>query len=106
PPLGGEAHRLIDDGRNPSWSWDGKRLVFERGAAIWIADADGSHLREVKGVSSDGVLLEDRRPALSPDGSRIAFFQTESGPAGDLWLIPSAGGEPRRLTNDVADGGS
>ncbi len=34
-----------------------------------------------------------RRPALSPDGSRIAFCWR-----GDLWVVPAAGGAARRLT--------
>ena len=46
-------------------------------------------------------------PQLSPDGSRVAFAQTEIDLAGatrntDLWLVPVAGGEPRRLTSNPA----
>jgi hypothetical protein len=46
-----------------------------------------------------------RGPAFSPDGSQIAFFQAEYGPNGDLWIIPSEGGKPRRLTSDLREGG-
>ena len=34
-----------------------------------------------------------RHPAPSPDGTQVAFSWQ-----GDLWLVPSAGGQARRLT--------
>jgi Tol biopolymer transport system component len=45
-------------------------------------------------------------PSLSPDGSWIAFFQPDAGHYGDFWVIPSMGGDARRLTFDVAAGRS
>ena len=46
-------------------------------------------------------------PQVSPDGSRVAFALTEVDLAGgkrntDLWLVPVAGGEPRRITSSPA----
>jgi dipeptidyl aminopeptidase/acylaminoacyl peptidase len=46
-------------------------------------------------------------PQLSPDGSLVAFTLAEIDLAGgtrnsDVWLVPSAGGEPRRLTASPA----
>src|SRR5262249_38239828 len=46
-------------------------------------------------------------PQLSPDGSQVAYGLTrvdlEARPRNaDLWLIPLAGGEPRRLTSNPA----
>jgi len=38
-----------------------------------------------------------RYPAISPDGSRIAFSYR-----GDLWVVPADGGEARSLTRHVA----
>ncbi len=38
----------------------------------------------------------DYAPAWSPDGGRILFFSWREG-VRDLWIVPSAGGEPRRL---------
>src|SRR5262245_49169223 len=34
-PLGGTPRIVIEGGRNPSWSWDGSRLVFEKDNEIW-----------------------------------------------------------------------
>jgi dipeptidyl aminopeptidase/acylaminoacyl peptidase len=46
-------------------------------------------------------------PQLHPDGTQLAFALTEIDLAGatrdtDLWLVPVAGGEPRRLTANPA----
>ena len=46
-------------------------------------------------------------PRVSPDGSRVAFALTEVDLEGgkrntDLWLVPVAGGEPRRITSSPA----
>ncbi|MGH9907761.1 MAG: hypothetical protein ACRD8U_19505, partial [Pyrinomonadaceae bacterium] len=105
-PHGGEPRKLIEGGRNPSWSSNGARLVFERGYSIWTANSDGGDQRKVEGIPPTDLLLADRMPALSPDGSLIAFFQKAKGPIGDYWVIPTTGGQARRLTNDDSLGGA
>jgi Tol biopolymer transport system component len=53
-------------------------------------------------VTAATVLAADaplpRHPAPSPDGSVIAFSWQ-----GDLWLVPAAGGDARRITAHPAD---
>jgi len=105
-PEGGPPHKLIEGGRNPNWSGDGTRLVFERGYDIWTARSDGSDQHRVEGVPPTDLLLTDRMPAFSPDGSLIVFFQKSKGPMGDYWVIPSVSGQARRLTSDDALGGA
>ncbi|CAK8985888.1 Tricorn protease homolog 1 [Durusdinium trenchii] len=41
-----------------------------------------------------------RSPALSPDGSKLAFAWN-----GDVWMVNSAGGAARQMTTSVADDG-
>ncbi len=106
PPLGGAPRKIIEGGRNPNWSWDGSRLVYEKDDQIWTARADGSDQRKVEGVPPVDYLLAERMPTFSPDGSLIAFFQCANGPLGDIWVIPSAGGQPRQLTFDDHLGGT
>jgi serine/threonine protein kinase/Tol biopolymer transport system component len=102
PPLGGTPRLLIEGGRNPNWSWDGGRLVYEKGDDVWTARADGSEQRKLEGVPPVDILLAHRMPAFSRDGSQIAFFQPRKGPAGDIWVIPAAGGQARQVTFDDA----
>ncbi|HEY7162383.1 MAG TPA: protein kinase, partial [Acidobacteriota bacterium] len=104
PPLGGTPRKLIEHARNPNWSFDGKLLVFEREADIWIANADGSNQRKIEGVPKVPVLVVDRFPAFSPDSSEIVFFQITFGTIGDYFIIPSRGGKPRQITFDHAAG--
>ncbi len=48
-------------------------------------------------VNTEKQLIGARYPAISPDGSQIAFSYM-----GDLWLVPSAGGKATRLTDHVS----
>ena len=49
-------------------------------------DLDAAGARQAKGIVS---------PAISPDGTQIVFEALNQ-----LWLLPTAGGRPRQLTND------
>ena len=104
-PLGGPARRILEFGDAPKFSADGKRLVFTRGNAIWVANADGSDAHEVPDVPKS-PWPADRFPDLSPDGRTIAFFHPVASPiGGDIWVIPVAGGQARQLTFDSCESG-
>jgi serine/threonine protein kinase len=106
-PLGGTPRQVVSFGARPRFSADGDRLVFERGGKeIWIVGADGSNARRVEGVPESWYSSVGLSPALSPDGASVVYFLPELGPNGDLWIVPSAGGIPRRLTNDATEGSS
>ena len=105
--LGGSPRQLIDAGRNPDLSPDGRVLVFERPWEIWTANADGTNQRRLPALKQGYLAYYgDAWPTFSPDGKQIALFLAKEGPYGDYWLVPAAGGEPRRLTNDEAEGGA
>jgi Tol biopolymer transport system component len=106
PPLGGPPRQIIAQGMNPNFALSGDEFVYEGpdpsgDDAIWIADVTGGHRRRV--TQRPSPFPSD--PALSPDGEFTAFFQSVDGPLVDLWVIPSAGGTPRRLTFDTAEAG-
>ena len=79
----------------PSWSPDGKRLVYANfdSGELLLSEIDGS----AAAVPIDGN--QDGHPALSPDGTLIAFDSTRSGKS-DIYVIGVDGTHLRRLTKD------
>ncbi|MEO1087859.1 MAG: hypothetical protein AAFY88_26795, partial [Acidobacteriota bacterium] len=102
----GETRRLLDRGSWPSVAATRDLMVFEREKRLWLASIDGDDLRPLESVEplyfAEWVRLA---PALSPDGTRVAYFGPELGPTGNLWLAPVDGGEPRQLTDRRFRGG-
>jgi Tol biopolymer transport system component len=66
---------------------------------IWLASADGAQPTRVQNRPYAIASM----PAVAPDGRSIVFFRSSGGPLGDLWIVPTAGGAPRRLTYDDAE---
>jgi dipeptidyl aminopeptidase/acylaminoacyl peptidase len=60
--------------------------------ALWWAAADGSGARAL----TRGP--DDRAPAWSPGGDRIAFLRAAEG-APQVWVLPVGGGEPEPVTD-------
>ena len=106
-PLGGEPRRILENGWNADLSPDGQRLVFERSEPVLTAKADGSEVEALPGLQRKFIpYFGDAWPTFSPDGKSIAVFLGEEGRYGDYWVMPSAGGAPRRLTTDFEEGGA
>jgi DNA-binding winged helix-turn-helix (wHTH) protein/Tol biopolymer transport system component len=77
--LGGSARKLIDDGRSPAVSPDGREIAFIAGKKLreqlWLVGADGALPRMLVGHEGDlfgGV-------AWSPNGTSIAYTRAEVG---------------------------
>ncbi len=92
----------------PAISQDGSQVAYVRGQVVegkrvsWIECAPfaGGEARRLTAGDSDGS------PSWSPDGSALAFLRPGSAEAGaragagrQIWLLPMAGGEARRLTD-------
>lgn len=74
------------EGEDPTFTADGREVVFGKDQEIWISGVDGRNLRR---VTAGG------HPAWAPDGSRIAFTFDR-----DIWVIDPDGSNRRRLTTD------
>jgi TolB protein len=117
---GRHAARLVSDGVDisPAWSPDGRTIAFSRlgdqslpidESTLYLADADGSHIRPLGQAPVRGVS-----PAWSPDGGRIAFVSFSDHndsvcpadgcpPSGEIYVVNSDGTGLARLTSSTAD---
>jgi tricorn protease len=86
------AQEPIRFARTPALSPDGKQVAFSYLGDIWTVEAIG-------GVARPITMHEahDIGPAYSPDGRWIAFSSNRHGQY-DVFVSPSYGGKPRRLT--------
>jgi tricorn protease len=73
------------------------QVAFSYAGSIWVANRDGGNLRR---MTSGG---HEENPSFSPDGSQIAFIGNYDGMR-SVYVLPTIGGEPRRLTYHPADG--
>jgi len=101
PAAGGKPAKLYDKqgACEPHWAPDGARIVYETETHIAAIRPDGTKNRPV--TYFGGV---QRYARFSPDGRRIVFCQgaSERGPW-ELYIIPAAGGTPRKLTEGASD---
>jgi tricorn protease len=70
-----------------------KQVAFVYAGDIWTVDRDGGDARRL----TAGVGLESY-PVFSPDGTQLAFAGDYEGNL-DVYVVPAAGGVPRRLTH-------
>lgn len=73
------------------------QIAFSYGGYIWTANRDGTHVQQ---LTTGG---EESKPVFSPDGSQIAFGANFDG-TGGVYVMPVAGGQPRRLMYNPGDG--
>jgi serine/threonine-protein kinase len=96
---GGTPRQLTDgparDNR-PVPSPDGMRIAFARFEDnrwnIYVMNADGSDIRRL----TDGNF--NINPSWSPDGKQVLFQSDREGGQQQIFVVPSDGGEPRRVT--------
>lgn len=88
-PLPSGAPRRLGSliGHDPSWSPNGRHLLFARGSDLFAANADGSEPRKLITVQQSLACIRE-----SPDGKRIRFTITASDQtSAAIWEIRSDG---------------
>jgi Tol biopolymer transport system component len=82
---------------SPTWSPDGKQVLYNHNGELWLINADGSAPTAL-GVSGSW-------PAWSPDGSKIAFTSAGGGPTLAVWVANRDGTNVRKLTTPIQQDG-
>ena len=80
-PVGGTPVELAE-GTEPAWSPDGARVYFARQDGIWRIAAAGGAPERLPGTEAGG------QPAVSPDGTELAFTRIGEDGKGDIWVVP------------------
>ncbi len=102
---GESVRRLTNFGYNPSWSPEGKRIVFATEAVespytrfitskLCILEISSGKTQQIY----DGDAVQ---PSWSPNGKWIAFWGLPKGSGRRvIWIISASGGNPIEITND------
>jgi len=102
--FGSGAEARVSDGAGsdtaPVFSPDGKLLAFARdGRELRVFDIAGKQSRSLaKGYFPRPPFGSNRFYAWSPDNKWIAYFNAGDRAFRNLWVAPSAGGEPRQVS--------
>ena len=103
---GENVRRVADHGFHPSWSPNGKEVVFSdagrdlpdvrnnQASALWIVNVESGSQRL---LTRDDAM----QPSWSPGGTRVAYWYMppSAGPR-DIATIPASGGSPIVVTKD------
>jgi hypothetical protein len=99
-PASGGAVRWLSatvDGAEPYWARTGP-IVFDKGdGSLWLTDASGRSARVLH--------LNGSEPAISPDGSHVAYV-TNDGGAAQVFVAKIDGGNPKDITQLAAQDAS
>src|SRR5579872_5438208 len=76
----------------PVWSRDGKYLLMNSPGKLWRLTLDPAGMEPVDTGSVRGVNNDH---GISPDGKWFAIS------AGNIYVLPSGGGQPRQLTTEI-----
>lgn len=102
PMVGGNPHQVAAETANQSgahWSPDGKSILY---TALW----NGTQDLRVVGSAGGAPRVLVAPPGMgmvsnaewSPDGQQVSFMLETPVDPSDLYVMPSSGGKPRRLT--------
>ena len=90
----------------PLWSKDGSQIIFSHGpSGVFVVQADGSRMWSLPPDSAVGTHISPGNfsPALSPDGSRVAYAMVvKANDSSEIVTSALDGSDLRKLTSNKA----
>ncbi|HVN80624.1 MAG TPA: hypothetical protein VMW38_16625 [Terriglobia bacterium] len=80
----------------PNWSRDGKYLLFNRDGRIYKLPVAGG---EPQPLDTGFAVQCNNDHGFSPDGTQLAISDQSRGDNSLIYILPAAGGTPRRVTD-------
>ena len=111
PAIGGSEEEIYTLPTNHVWDYGGLAWTADGKALIFPKQASPQAPSELDEVTINGRAVRkltsppegwngDWTPAISPDGTKLAFVRGPEGSVYDIYMMTLPNGEPRRLTND------
>lgn len=102
--LGDEAYSIGFQGEYPSTFPDGRLVVkgcsLQGECGLYVMGGTGGGEQKISGEVSDTA------PAVSPDGTKIAFMSSARGATNwEIWVMNADGSDPKRLTENGSNEG-
>ena len=100
--LGGAERKVWGSGTNVAWTPDAATLLIrdrENTQEPFGIFAVSLKTLERRRLTRPSIRIGDWRFAVSPDGKNLAFIRSGIPGLNDIYVVPMAGGEPRRLTD-------
>ena len=104
--LGGAERQVSASGTQVAWAGDSKSVLIrdrERNTGPFGIYQVFLDTLERRRLTQAPVGAGDWRFEVSPDGRTLAFIRYGKRGIADVYVVPMAGGEPRRLSNWNAD---
>ncbi len=95
-PDGSDRQRLVDPGRQPAVSADGRTIVFQHRGNLYTANRSGGDVRQVTDTPTAELT-----PSFSPSGNKILYAteRTIDDPA-QIYTVRVDGSDRTRLTQN------
>jgi Tol biopolymer transport system component len=100
--VGGAERQITTSGTHVAWAGDSKSVLIrdaERPPGPFGINQVFLDTLDRRRLTRAPIGAGDWRFEVSPDGNSLAFIRYEKRGIADLYVVPMAGGEPRRLTN-------
>lgn len=104
---GGKVERVTTDPEvdvEPAWSHDGASIYFVSGRGAGRGESFHIYRHDIA-ANTDAEITEGTQPAVSPDGTQLAYVARVNGHlgSGGIWVRQLAGGEPQLVQYEESE---